>query len=117
MIVLPDIWKIYAFVLLGVFIGYMGADDHRNLFMLGVPTVILLKNTDFQCHTNKIKAEKQKTFNLGLSIIKECMELVRTFNPDNMEQTKEKVQSILRNALGGMDVQTLLSTGISAVLS
>jgi hypothetical protein len=107
MIKLPDIWKIYFFILLGIGIGYLGSFDSKNFFILGVPTILLLKNTEFDCHNAKIKFEKQKTVNHTLNIIRDIMDLYRNFNPNNVQEATEKFKEIFKNALHGMDLQSL----------
>ncbi len=117
MINFPDIWKIYFFILLGMGIGYLGSFDHKNFFILGVPTVLLLKNTQFDCHTAKIKYEKQRSLNHIIGIIRDMIDLFRTWNPNNVEEATERVKEIFKNAMHGMDINSLLSTGVSAFIS
>jgi hypothetical protein len=107
MIKLPDIWKIYFFILLGIGIGYLGSFDSKNFFILGVPTILLLKNTEFDCHNAKIKFEKQKTINHILNIMRDTMDLYRNFNPNNVQETTEKIKEIFKNTFYGMDLQNL----------
>ena len=114
---IPDIWKIYAFVLFGVGIGYLGAQDAKNLFILGIPMVLLIRNTQFSCYTEKIKFERQRSINLFLTIFRDVVVLARNWDSDNMENMKEKVQEILRNVMGGMDLQSLFMTGVSAFMT
>jgi hypothetical protein len=118
MIRVPDMWKIYFFILLGVSIGYLGSFDNKNFFVLGVPTLLLLKNTEFNCYTTQVKLERQKSFNLGLTIIRDIVDLARNFNyNNNIDELREKVQNLVKNAMGGIDLQGLMSTGISAFIN
>ena len=117
MFTVPDIYKIYIFVLFGVGIGYLTHEDMKNFFILGVPMFLLMKNTQFSCYTDKIKYERQKSFNHGLNIANDCIKLFREWNPDNMDDMKEQVQDIIHTMMGGMDLQSLLFTGINAFMS
>lgn len=107
MIRLPDIWKIYFYILLGVGIGYLGSFDSKNFLILGAPMVFLLKNTEFDCHNAKIKYEKQKTVNHTLNILRDVVLLYRNFDPNNVQETTEKIKEIFKNVLNGMDLQSL----------
>jgi hypothetical protein len=117
MIQIPDIWKIYTFVLFGVGIGYLGAQDSKNLFILGIPMALLIHNTKFSCYTEKIKFERQRSINLVLTIFRDVIVLARNWDSENMDSMKEKVQEILRNIMGGMDLQSLFMTGVSAFMT
>jgi hypothetical protein len=117
MFTIPDIYKIYIFVLFGVGIGYLSHDEPKNLFILGVPMFLLMKNTQFSCYTEKIKFERQKSINLFLTIFRDVIVLARNWDSENMEAMKERVQEILRNIFGTMDLQSLMMTGISAFMS
>ena len=114
---IPDIYKIYIFVLFGVGIGYLSRDDTKNLFILGVPMFLLMKNTQFSCYTDKIKHERQKSLNHGLSVANDCIKLFREWNPENVDDMKERIQEIVRNTMGGMDLQGLLFTGLNAFMT
>ena len=114
----PDIWKIYFFIMIGVGVGYLGSFDNKNFFVLGVPTLLLLKNTEFNCYTTQVKLERQKSFNLGMTIIRDIVDLARNFNyNNNIDELREKVQNLVKNAMGGIDLQGLVSTGISAFIN
>jgi hypothetical protein len=114
---IPDIAKVYLFVLLGVGIGYLGSFDHKNFFILGVPSILLIKNTHFNCYEDKIKFERQKSINHVLHLIRESIDLVKTVNVNSMEEAKEKIQSILKSFMGGLDLQSVISTGIYSFIS
>ena len=114
---IPDIYKIYIFVIFGVGIGYLSRDDTKNLFILGIPMFLLMKNTQFSCYTDKIKYERQKSFNIGLSLVNDSIKLFREWNPENMEHMKLRVQEIISNMMGGMDLQSLLFTGLNAFMT
>ena len=113
---IPDMWKIYLFILLGMGIGYLGSFDHKNFFILGVPAILLLKSTQFDCYISRIKYEKQQTLNHSLHIVREVIDLMRNWNPDNIEESTNKIKEIFRNVMQGMDLNSLLSTGISAFI-
>lgn len=117
MIKIPDIYKIYIFVLFGVGIGYLSHDEPKNLFILGVPMFLLMKNTQFSCYTDKIKYERQKSFNHGLNLTNDCIKLFREWNPENMDDMRLRVQEIIHNMMGGMDLQSLLFTGLNAFMT
>ena len=117
MINFPDIWKIYFFILLGMGIGYLGSFDQKNFFILGVPTVLLIKNTQFDCYTNRLKYEKQKTLNHSLNIVRDMIDVFRTWNTNNVDEATEKIKEIFRNVMQGMDINSLVSTGISAFIN
>jgi hypothetical protein len=103
-------------MLLGCFIGYLGSFDSKNFFILGVPAFLLLRSTEFNCYTDKIRYERQKNIQIALTTFRDVLDFARTFNPDNMQEMKEKVQNILRNMMGGIDLQSLVSTGMSSLL-
>jgi hypothetical protein len=117
MINFPDIWKIYFFILLGMGIGYLGSFDQKNFFILGVPTVLLIKNTQFDCYTNRLKYEKQKTLNHSLNIVRDMIDVFRTWNTNNVDEATEKIKEIFSNVMQGMDINSLVSTGISAFIN
>ncbi len=117
MINFPDIWKIYFFILLGVGVGYLGSFDHKNFFVLGVPTILLLKNSQFDCHNSKLKYEKQKTLNHSLNIVRDMIEIFRNWNANNVEEATEKIKEVFKNVMHGMDINSLVSTGISAFIN
>ena len=118
MIRIPDMWKIYFFILLGVVIGYLGSFDNKNFFVLGVPTILLLKNTEFNCYVSQIKYERQKSFNIGMVIVRDILDLAKNFNNNNnIEELREKIQNLVKNAMDSIDLQSLISTGISAFIN
>lgn len=113
----PDIWKIYFFVMIGVGVGYLGSFDNKNFFILGVPTILLLKSTQFDCHTSSLKLEKQRTINLLFSTVKDGIDLTKNWNGGNYDEMSFKAKEMIKNLMGGMDLQSLLQTGIMAFMS
>lgn len=114
---IPDIWKVYCFILLGIGIGYFSAHDERNFFILGIPLIFLLRNTEFDCYTSKIKFERQKSINFALNIIKEMIDIFRNINEDNMDETTQKVKDVLKNVVKSFDVNSLFTAGIGSFIS
>lgn len=117
MIRVTDIWKIYFFVMIGIGIGYLGSFDNKNFFILGIPTVLLLKSTNFDCQSTSLKLEKQKTINLLICTVKDTIDLTKTWNNGNYEEMKVKAQEMIKNLIGGMDIQSIIQTGIMAFIS
>ena len=113
----PDIWKVYFFVMIGVGIGYLGSFDNKNFFILGVPTLLLLKSTNFDCQSTSLKLEKQKTINLLISTVKDGIDLSRVWNNGNYEEMNTKAREMFKNLIGEMDIQSLLQTGFMAFVS
>jgi hypothetical protein len=113
----PDIWKIYFFIMIGVGVGYLGSFDNKNFFILGVPTLLLLKSTNFDCQATSLKLEKQRTINLLISTVKDGIDLTRVMNTESSEVVISRAKEMIRNLIGGMDIQSLVQTGIMAFVS
>lgn len=113
----PDIWKIYFFVMIGVGIGYLGSFDSNNFFILGVPTVLLLKNTQFDCYTSQLNLEKQRSINLAISTIKDAIDLTKNWNSENYDEMSLKAKEMIKNLMGGIDLQSIIQTGIMSFIS
>jgi hypothetical protein len=113
----PDVWKIYFFVMIGIGVGYLGSFDNKNFFILGVPTLLLLKTTNFDCQSTSLKLEKQRTINLLISTVKDGIDLTRSMNSESSEIITSKAKEMIKNLIGGMDLQSLIQTGIMAFVS
>lgn len=113
---IPDIWKIYGFILLGMCMGYLGAYDSKNFLILGIPTFLLLNNTNFSCYTEKIKYERMRSFNSVLQFVRDCIEIFRAYS-GNTDEVKEKLHESLRTLFAGMDLQSLVSTGLISMMT
>lgn len=112
----PDIWKIYFFVMIGIGVGYLGSFDNKNFFILGVPMVLLLKTTQFDCYTSSLKLEKQRTVNLIISTLKDGIDLTKNWNKGNYEEMSLKAKEMFKNIMGGMDFQSMIQSGIIAFM-
>lgn len=96
---MKDIHKVYFFYFLGVCAGYLGTFDKINLALITIPTLLLIAHSNFDFQKNQLAREKQTTYNLILSIIKDGFELQ---NSGNMEDFKAKLHRLFMTFFNGM---------------
>jgi hypothetical protein len=96
---MKDIQKVYFFYFLGVCAGYLGTFDKINLALITIPTMLLIAHSNFDFQKSLLDKEKQNTYNLILSIIKEGLDLR---NQNNLEEFKKKLHTLFMTFFNGM---------------
>jgi hypothetical protein len=118
MFTIPELWKVYIFILYGIGMGYYGASDTKNFLILGIPMIFMLKNTKFYSSKEKVQNQnetpqdvfqKQHVLTFGLSCVRDVIDLVRTWNAGNQQDVKVKTDQILKKLMNAADPRTILS--------
>ncbi len=96
MLLIPDMWKIYIFMLMCIGIGYYGALDSKNFLILGIPFVLLFRTTHFDFNG---KSPNTSTVNNIVSIAKDVINLKKNWTDDDSNEIKIYLQNLIRNVV------------------
>jgi hypothetical protein len=117
MIRISDIQKVYFFYFIGLCAGYLGTFDKVNIFIVTIPTLLLIKNAGFEFETARIKLEKQKTINSILTILQNGLEIARN-NGLNTEEMYNQINILFQNFFNSLGVSNILgNVGIGSMFN
>jgi hypothetical protein len=90
MVLIPDMYKIYMFMLICIGIGYYGALDSKNFLILGIPALLFFKSIQFDFTT------KEKNANI-VSIAKDVFNLKNNWSENDSNEIKFYLQNLIKS--------------------
>lgn len=94
MILVPDMYKIYMFMLICIGIGYYGALDSKNFLILGIPAVLFFKSVKFDFN---IKDDEKTGISTIKNIAKDVLNLKKNWSEDDSNEIKFYVQNLIKS--------------------
>ena len=90
MVLIPDMYKIYMFMLICIGIGYYGALDSKNFLILGIPALLFFKSIQFDFNT------KEKTTSIA-TIAKDVFNLKNNWSENDSNEIKFYIQNLIKS--------------------
>ena len=93
MILVPDMYKIYMFMLICIGIGYYGALDSKNFLILGIPSLLFFKSVQFDF----MKKEKTTSVANIVSVAKDVFNLKNNWSENDSNEIKFYIQNLIKS--------------------